>query len=112
MNPVHAIRHFGWHPCVAGQRPGGARARPARRSRPGIARAGPATPLSGPATGAGLEKIPTAAGPSLRPRCPGRRHPAWQIILIPASAALVAAALAVTAYRTQATRRRVTTTAA
>jgi len=38
--------------------------------------------------------------------------PAWQIILIPASAALVAAALAVTAYRTQATRRRVTTTAA
>jgi len=37
--------------------------------------------------------------------------PAWQIILIPASAALVAAALAVTAYRTRAAQRRVTTTA-
>jgi hypothetical protein len=37
--------------------------------------------------------------------------PAWQIILIPASAALVAAALAVPAYRTRAARRRVTTTA-
>jgi len=36
--------------------------------------------------------------------------PAWQIILIPASAALVAA-LAVTAYRTRAAQRRVTTTA-
>ena len=36
--------------------------------------------------------------------------PAWQIILIPASAALVAA-LAVTAYRTRAARRRMTTTA-
>ena len=37
--------------------------------------------------------------------------PAWQIILIPVSAALVAAALAVTAYRRRAARRRVTTTA-
>jgi hypothetical protein len=34
--------------------------------------------------------------------------PAWQIVLIPASAALVAA-LAVTAFRRWAARRRVTT---
>ena len=59
-----------------------------------------------------LEKYPPLPGPARVHAAPADGTPAWQIVPIADSAALVAAALAVTAYRMRATRRRVTTTAA
>jgi hypothetical protein len=52
-----------------------------------------------------------AAPPALTPQCassPPVAWPGWQITLIVAAAALLAAALVVTAYRMRATRHRVT----
>jgi len=59
-----------------------------------------------------LEKYPPLPGPAGVHAAPADGTPACQIMLIAASAALVAAALAVTAYRMRAARRRVTTTVA
>jgi hypothetical protein len=112
VNPIHAIRRSGWHPCVAGRRPGGVGHRRTRRSRPGIARPGLAALLGGPATAVRLEKVPPRPDPArVHAALPGGT-PAWQVTLIAASAALFAAALAVAAYGMRAARRRVTTTAA
>jgi len=57
-------------------------------------------------------EVPAVARSGRGPRCPGRRHARLANQLIAAQAALVAAALAVTAYRMRAARRRVTTAVA
>jgi hypothetical protein len=96
---------------MAGQRPGGARARPARRGRPGVAQAGPLFSWAESRHCGQAGEVPAAARSSPVHAAPADGTPTWQIILIAAPAALFAAALAVTAYRIQAARRRETTTA-
>jgi hypothetical protein len=95
VNPIRAIGRLGWHHCLPGQRPGSVRHRPAAL-------------LGEPATAARLEKVPAAARPGPVRAALADGMPAWQIIVIAASAALLAAAVAVTAYRMRAAWRRVT----
>ena len=92
---------------MAGRRPGGARARPAAAVAGGIAQAARLLLGGEPPLWPGW-RVPAA----VRSTRPADGTLAWQIILIAASAALFATALAVTAYRIRAARRRETTTAA
>jgi hypothetical protein len=97
MNPIRNIRRFavvvaGLVAAVLGATPAFARMVP----DPG---AGYVAPTSGPAQ---VQVHTIVAG----------GMPGWQIALIAVGAALLAAALAVLAYRTLAARRRVVTTAA
>jgi len=113
VNPLHAIRCLGWHPSLAGQRP---RWRP---SSPGPAAVASASPgrarllsWADPPLPPGWRKYPLQPDPARVHAALADGMPAWQIILIAASAALFAAPLAVAAYPMRAARRRVITTAA
>jgi hypothetical protein len=80
---------------------------------------GPAGPPAAPAVTAPVFRVPP--GWNKHPPLPGPVHvhsalaggtPGWQLALIAAGAALLAAVLAMTAYRMRAARRRVTTSTA
>ena len=104
MNPVHAIRRLGGHPCVASQRPGWhVPARPAAvaSASPGRARL---LPWACPPLPPGWRKRPPPPGLARVHAALPSGMPAWHIIFIPTSAALVAAARAVTVYWTRAAR--------